>query len=582
VKITPYGRRVRNLALIMVGGILAGRVQILRAQEIPAPTIRVTTRMVLVDVVVTDKEGKPVPGLRAEDFTLEEKGKAQKIATFTEASLATSAVEALPPGIYTNRAQYRSAGGPITVLLLDALNTAFKDQAYARQQMLKFVQQQYRPGERMAVFTLTRQLRVLQDFTSDPQILYTALQRYLPTPQEFANARTPTSPEAGPTSASSAAASLDPAATPFHGGGGDSGLRSGGAVDAAIATAQQAITSFTGAEVAYGQDQRVQLTLTALNSIARILGGLPGRKSIIWVTGSFPFTLIPEDRSVTEAELADSLPNVQERRVGTSSAGTYAATFRLAHAEDIRDTSARLSSAQVAIYPIDARGLSISTDTDSIETMREMARETGGRAYVNQNEIKDGVAQALADQSAVYTLGYYPENKKYDGQYRSIKVKLNKPGVELFHRRGYYAIDPTQLKGYNPNQEVAAALNDALPSTLVAFRAQIKSSEDNSAKGKVGVTFLVDTDTLSAEDASGGKQMNVAFYATLYSHDGKMLANHSQTVKQVFKPDVYQQVLQHGMMLHMDFDPAPGAAQVRLAVQDIRTGMVGTIDAPAP
>jgi len=51
---------------------------------------------------------------------------------------------------------------------------------------------------------------------------------------------------------------------------------------------------------------------------------------------------------------------------------------------------------------------------------------------------------------------------------------------------------------------------------------------------------------------------------------------------QVFKPDVYQQVLQHGMMLHMDLDPVPGAAQVRLAVQDGKTGMVGTIDAPTP
>ena len=214
--------------------------------------------------------------------------------------------------------------------------------------------------------------------------------------------------------------------------------------------------------------------------------------------------------------------------------------------------------------------------------MREMARETGGRAYVNQNEIKDGVAQAFSDQSAVYTLGYYPENKKYDGQYRSIKVKLNKPGVEIFHRRGYYAIDPTQLKGYNPNQEVAAALGDALPSTLVAFRAQVKSPEGNSVKGKMGVTFLVDTDTLSAEDESGGKHMNAVFYATLYSRDGKMLANHSQKVDQIFKPDVYQQVLQRGMMLHMDLDPIVSAAEIRLAVQDARTGMVGTIDAPTP
>ena len=572
----------RALALIAVGSVLLNSwTQGLSAQEVPAPTIRVTTRMVLVDVVVTDKQGKPVPGLRAEDFTLEEKGKTQKIATFTTTSEAPSA-EPLPPGIYSNRAQYRSPSGPITVLLLDALNTAFKDQAYARQQMLKFVQQQYRPGERTAVFTLTAQLRVLQDFTSDPQILYTALQRHRPVPQEFANSTPPTTGDGGPITASAAAASLDPAATPFHGGVGDSSMRSGPAMDAAISAAQQAVASFAGAEVAYGQDQRVQLTLTALNSIARILGGLPGRKSIIWVTGSFPFTLIPEDRSVTEAELAESLPSLNTRRVDEHSSGNYAATFRGSHAEDIRDTSARLSSAQIAVYPVDARGLAISTDIDSVETMREMARETGGRAYVNQNEIKDGVAQAFADQSAVYTLGYYPENKKYDGQYRSIKVKLNKSGVELFHRRGYYAIDPTQLKGYNPNQEVAAALGDALPSTLVAFRAQVKSAEDNSVKGKLGVTFLVDTDTLAAEDVSGGKHMSLVFYATLYSRDGKMLANHSQKVDQVFKPEVFQQVMQKGMMLHMDLDPVPGAAQVRLAVQDGRTGMVGTIDAPTP
>jgi len=91
----------------------------------------------------------------------------------------------------------------------------------------------------------------------------------------------------------------------------------------------------------------------------------------------------------------------------------------------------------------------------------------------------------------------------------------------LFHRRGCYAIDPRQLKGYNQNQEVAAALGDVLPSTLVAFRAQERSPQDNSAAGKLVVTFLVDADTLSAEDTPGGEHMNVVFYATLYSATGK-------------------------------------------------------------
>src|SRR5258708_1995990 len=375
-----FGGRLVRMALLTVGGILAGCVQLLLAQEVPAPTIRVTTHMVLVDVVVTDKQGKPVTGLRAEDFALEEKGKEQKIASFTASAGAAPAPEPLPPGIYTNRAQYRSPGGPITVLLLDALNTAFKDQAYARLQMLKFVQQQYRPGERMAVLTLTGSLRVLQDFTSDPQILQSALQRYRPVPQEFASTARATTGDGGPMSASAAAASLDPAALPNNSVSADAGLRSGAA--ASLSSAQAAVAAFAGADVAYGQDQRVQLTLTALKSIARILGGLPGRKSVIWVTGAFPFTLIPEDRSVTEAELEESLPSLDTRRVDEHASGNYAATFRAAHAEDIRETSARLTAAQVAIYPVDARGLSISTDSDSIETMREMARETGGRAYV--------------------------------------------------------------------------------------------------------------------------------------------------------------------------------------------------------
>jgi VWFA-related protein len=546
--------------------------------EVPAPTIRVSTHLVLVDAVVTDKQGKAVTGLRPEDFVVEENGKRQKISTFsTQRDNAPASAPALPPGIYSNKAAYRLTGAPIVVLLLDALNTTFKDQAYARQQMLRFVQEQYQPGQRMAVFTLTGPLHVLQDFTSDPRILYTALQRYKPQPQEFANAGRATTGEAGPSTAGAVITGLDPGAGPVNGVTADSGM--GAAAVQAISVAQAEIQSFAGAQVAYAEDQRAVLTIAAFNSLSRILGGLTGRKSIIWVTGAFPFTLIPEERNMTDAELAESLPSLDTRRVSEHAAGNYAATFRQAHADDIREVSSRLSSAQVSVYPVDARGLSVSTDIDAQETMREIARETGGRAYVNQNEIRYGVVRAIEDESATYTLGYYPENKKYDGKYRQIKVKVNRDGVDVLHRRGYYALDPTSVKGYDPNRETAAALGDAAPATLVAFSAQIRPPAENSVKGKVGVTFLVDAATFSAEDASGGKHLNLAFFATLYSPDGKMLENASQKVDQTFNAETYQQILQHGLMLHMDLDPKPGTDQVRLAVQDNRTGMVGTINA---
>jgi hypothetical protein len=148
----------------------------------------------------------------------------------------------------------------------------------------------------------------------------------------------------------------------------------------------------------------------------------------------------------------------------------------------------------------------------------------------------------------------------------------------LQHRRGYFALDPVQLKGYKPGQEVAAALGEAVPATLVAFSARVLPSPN--AKGKLGVDFLVDAGTLSAEDASGGKKMNVLFYVTAFSQNGKMLGSQSQKVEQTFNSDVYQQITQHGMMLHMDLAPPANATQLRLAVQDARTGLVGTINAP--
>ncbi len=568
----------RTLVLLLAGSVVAQQAQP-GQPSIPAPTIRVTTHMVLVDVVVTDKQGKPIAGLKPEDFVVEENGKAQKIASLTPADAVPTRGAALPPGIYSNEPEYRSPGAPITVMLLDALNTPFTDQAYARRQMLAFVKDHFKPTDRMAVFTLTGSLNVLQDFTSDPQILYTALQQFKPRTQTFqGGAPQPISNEAGPATTSSTIASLDASTPPpsdSASNGGVAGTGASGASAALVASAQSALQAFEGAQVAYAKDQWAVMTLNALNSLARIMGGLPGRKNLIWVTGDLPFSFIPEDRVMTDAELAEDLPSLDTRRVGEHSAGNYAATFRQSHAEEIREVAARLASAQVAVYPVDARGLSISTDIDSQETMREMARETGGRAYVNQNEISVGVQRAFEDESAAYTIGYYPENKKYDGKYRSIKVKVKRDGVQLQNRRGYYAIDPTQIKGYNPKQEAMSALGEFLPSTLVYFKAQVKPPSANAVPGKIGVTYLVDAKSLSAEDVSGGKRINVDFYAEIFS-GGKIVASGGKKIDQVFDAGTYEKIMQNGLATHLDLDPQAGT--LRLAVQDARTGLVGTIN----
>lgn len=548
--------------------------------EPPVPTIRVNTHLVLVDVVVTDKSGKRVQGLKAEDFTLQEKGKNQKISIFTSAAEnKQAAAPKLPPGIYSNKPEYRSPGGPVVVILLDAVNTPFKDQAYARQQMLEFVRNQYKPGQKAAVLTLTGSLGVLQDFTDDPDVLLAALKSYKPMPTEQ---------ESSPT------------VTPRPPSVAQGRETTSGNINTTDVTSER-ILRFQQVQVAYVEERRMQMTLEGMRGLARFLGGIPGRKSVIWVTADFPFNLIPDNRAVTDAELAESLPTISQLSLGTRSSGAVANSQRNSHAQEIRDAAAQLSSAQIAIYPIDARGLisgmeggmgdvparrfqsmddsalsRISDVTASQEAMKEMARETGGIAYVNQNEIKQGVALAMDDSLAYYTIGYYPDDKKWDGKYRSIKIKMNRDGTDARYRKGYFAVDPAELKDRKAEQEVAEALQDQAPATLVTFSAQIKPA----GKG-LGVDFLVDPSTISAEDASGGKKINMVLYAAMFSPDGKMLGNKSMKVDQTFDADTYKKILQQGMLLHIDLDQAPGKNnEVRMAVRDNRTGNVGTLTAP--
>ena len=196
--------------------------------------------MVLVDVVVTDKQGKAINGLHPEDFVVEENGKVQKISSLTTpAENAPVSAPQLPPGIYSNRPEYRSPGGPITVMLLDALNTPFTNQGYARRQMLAFVQQQFKPTDRMAVFTLTGPLNVLQDLTSDPQVLYAAIQRYKPQAQEFESSGRPaTSAASGTATTGSVVTSLDASTPPRVDNSASATLR-GGSGSAAVSMSRR-------------------------------------------------------------------------------------------------------------------------------------------------------------------------------------------------------------------------------------------------------------------------------------------------------------------------------------------------------
>jgi len=527
----------------------------LRAQEplaeIPPVTIRANTRLVVVDVVVTDKKGHAITGLKPENFSIEENGKKQKIATFTPPGGDQTAPQDLPPGILSNRPEYLKPAGVPTVLLLDATNSPFKDQAYGRSQMLKYVLEQSQAGKPMAVMTLVDKLSVLQEFTTDPKILTTAIRNLRP--QE------PILQPGAPPAESRAAGNVSPG------------------VANTIAIIQASVAAFSNLQVGYNLERRTVITVQALRDLSRMLAGFPGRKNVVWLTADFPFDLIPEDRSISDAELAANLPNIQQKSLGTIATGSLASQQRLLHGNDIKEAQAQLASAGVAIYPVDMRGLMTSgIDVNTTFALKELASETGGKAYVNQNEIKEGIVLAVSDESASYSLGYYPENKKWDGKFRNIKVKVSQGDTEVRHRKGYFALEPTIDKHWTPEQEVAGALELNAPVTQVAFSAQAKPTDP----GKVRVVFLVDAHTLSAEDSGGNKKMNVSLYASVFGANGKNLGTRSLKVDRAFDANTYDQILAKGMMIPIDLDIPTGGTELRLAVLDNKTGYIGTVAGP--
>ena len=576
--------KTRVLPMLLLA-VIIGVPAMVRTQEsnsaVPSFTIRANTRLVLVDVVVRDKKGQPVTGLKAEDFTVEENGKKQKISVFVPPGIASrTAAAPTPAGIFSNHPEDVSPAGIPTVLLLDAANSPFKDQAYGRSQMLKYVLEQGQPSRPMAVVTLTDRLRVLQQFTSDPQVLLTAIKNFKPQEQL-----------------------LRPGAPPAesHGAFGSPGTAGGNAAAAGVAMASQAVQDFADAQVTFDLERRTLITIDAMRALSRMLGGLPGRKNVVWLTANLPFDLVPEDRVVSDAELMEALPNVKQKSLGTIATGSLAAQQRAMHGEEIREAESRLASASVAIYPIDLLGLvsgmessaakvdlisdtalsdraaaRMSGLTNSHGTMEEVAAQTGGKAYFNQNEIKEGVALAASDEKASYSLGYYPENKKWDGKMRNIKVKVAQGDTQLRYRKGYFAIEPGPAKDHNYEQDVAAALEVDAPATQVSFMAQAKPTDP----GKMRVVFLVDAHTLTAEDSGGNKKMNVNLYATVWGASDKSMVAQSVKVDRSFDAATYQQILDHGMMVPIDMTIPAGGKELRLAVLDNKTGFIGTVSGP--
>jgi VWFA-related protein len=563
-------RRVGAVCTVFLAIIfLLPGMTVFTAAQAPAAKLEVTTRLVLVDVVVTDSDGRPITGLTRDDFTILEQGKPQPVAVFSAEQLGAepgpaAEVPPLPPYTYTNKAEYSKRRGPLTIILMDALNTPVKDQMYARQQSLEYLRNQYQKGQAAAVFALGDTLAVLQDFTTNPELLRAALESYAVSRSSKLEGRVE--------------ALQPPLKEVLVAAAGEAATR------AVFERTRFAVNQFESERISVATDLRVAATLEALDAIARACAGYPGRKNLIWISGAFPLYIMPS--SLYSAERA--------------------------YSAQVTRTANLLSEAQIAVYPVDARGL-VGVDLarpikvergdfvrpmvqlgaapppppepvyDPQATMKQLAEDTGGRAYINRNDIDRAVALSVADGSSYYTLGYYPTNKKWDGKFRNLKVELRRKGVDVRHRRGYWAIDPlAPVKDAKVDErELFAVLRgDPVPATGITFTATVEPPPP-AATAAFPLDFLLDGHTLSFEPLADGRmRYNLAFYVVVFDQEGKQVMQKGKAVDAGLKPEVHQQVQERGFPFRFDMELPPGRYRLRLAVRDLRSGRVGSTDVP--
>jgi VWFA-related protein len=536
------------------------------------PTIKTTTRLVVVDVVATDNKGQPVRDLQQSDFTVLEDGKPQdiKIFSFQQSNGTAPATpqETAPqrqPGVFSNTPTYKP-DGPVNVILLDWLNTPSLNQADARLSVLK-VLDKLPPDRPVAIFILGTQLQLLQDFTTDPQVLRGVIREI--TSKRSPSLKNPTddSPE-----------TVLPYQMTQH-------------IPARmLAQIIQSETLFQSGQTS----NRVALTISALHALAQALAGYPGRKNLIWLSESFP--VIGSQQSEVAFDKRGFI-------------GDYNA--------EVARISDELMSSHIAVYPIDVRGVYQSADVyragndghdefgrpltgnamgenmsknsdetmNARTTMTEVAERTGGRAFYNTNDFAKAILTSLDDGATYYTLGYYPENKTWDGKFRRIQVKTERHGLKLRYRLGYFASNPTVFEAESVQQKATelgeAVRPEAIISTAILFQAQVKPPSAET-QNKMLVRFTIDPHTITFDVPEDGLyHAKFSCVAQVYTEKGKPVKTEGTSLSSALKQSDYERVMNSYVPCQLPVELPPGSYFMKLAVRDEHNGHVGTLAAQA-
>lgn len=554
------------------------------AQSVPAVTFSARTEMVLVPVIVTDHRGH-VTGLTKGDFVIQESGAVQKIASFEEVKASAAPVQRVSGG--TGGASQREFSNlrlsdfqprRINIIVLDTINTDFFDQMRAKQEVVRFLASSVTTGDLTSLLVLSRSgVRIVHDFTTDSSVLIAALQKVKGEMDVMAGENRDA--VAIDRSNHSQSPNVIDEASAFMNAFDNDVARAGVSGPDSLTALLNHIEHVEAQRVQQMQEYAIDVTLDGFEAIANAFSGIPGRKALIWISGSFPF---------------------RGDKPGDNVANRFHDRYQLFFH--------RLNTANIAIYPIDARGLvgagfaaseplrsasdrrinmtailqsRLNQQSQSIDTLETFAGMTGGRAFYNTNDIGKAIARASEDSADYYVLGYYVKAHQGKPGWREIKVKVKRSGTQVRSRSGYFTL-PDAAIGQDEirSRDVAEALNSPFDFTALPITLQLVS-EKQGEQGKKNVMFeiIIPPGYLEADESD---QNHVNLQLVAIARDGTLrkAGETNQQLEAHLKPASLATLRAQGFVYPFSVPVPPGQYNVKVVIRDNVSGRIGSLSAP--
>ena len=510
-------------------------------------TIRSTVSLVEIDVQITNRDGKPVKGLKQEQFTITEDGKPQKISTFEyndieqveTAGKGDQAPITVPLGTVTSPEEIKAVvrDHRMIVMFFDLTSLQSEDLLRSTRAAQKYLQEQMTPADLVGVVAFGNTLKVVANFTNDREMLKQAVDALVPGHE-------------------AALAQLADAATAANG--------------------ETAVTEDTGAAFTADDTEfnifNTDRKLAAVEALCEVLEGIPGKKSIIEFTSGITQTgeenrseLIAATNSANRSNV--SIYSVDSRGLLTMTPGG--------------DASVGASGGNAMFTGATVVSQSQSRQ-DSRETLATLSGDTGGRAFFDVGDFGKIFQSVQNDTSGYYLVGYYSTNAANDGAWRRVHVKVDPlpAGVHIRAREGYYA--PKNFGVFTTEdreRQLEEAFQSETPEVELPVAVETAEFRLNANQVFVPIDAKLAPSALQWAQKRGSRETAFDFAAEVRdAKSNRVVGALRDTITVKIDTEHFQDIQQRALVYQGGIILAPGEYKLKFLARENESGRIGTFE----